>query len=68
MYTVLNKITGEVAVIKEKSPLASHIGVNVRTVYRKKDEKCWETDSHIVYKVDIVLLKSRRGGNGFKKL
>lgn len=62
MYIILNKITSETAIIKEKSPLAEYLGISLRTVQRKGNEKIWETDSHIIYIPDIVLLKSRRGG------
>ena len=64
MYVVINKITDEVAVIKEKSPLAKHIGVSLSSIYRKSEQKVWETDEYIVYKATILMLKSNRGGGG----
>lgn len=64
MYIVINKFTDETAVIKEKSPLSEHLGISLRTVHRKTIDRMWETEQHIVYKADVVLLKSRRGGRG----
>lgn len=62
MYVAINKTTDEVAVIKEKSSLARHIGMSVRNIYRKPDVNLWETDGFLIYKVTTLMLKSIRGG------
>ena len=62
MFIVINKISNESAIIKEKQPLADHLGISRNTVYKHSKELMWETDKFIIYKPQIILIKSARGG------
>lgn len=68
MYIVINKITNQSAIIKEKTQLAKHISVSYSTVQRNKQADVWETDQFIIYKPQIILLKSNRGGTNPENL
>ena len=67
MYILINKVTQESAVIKEKSTLSTLINRSVATIYRKQSLKCWETNEFLIYNPQKVIIKSLRGGkNNFK--
>ena len=67
MYILINKVTQESTVIKEKSTLSTLINRSVATIYRKQSLKCWETNEFLIYNPQKVIIKSLRGGkNNFK--
>lgn len=67
MYIIINKITQESAIIKDKTSVSSFIGKSVATIYRKQALKWWQTDEFLIYNPQKVLIKSQRGGkNNFK--
>lgn len=61
MYIIINNITNESAIIKEKTPLAKHLGVSFNTVNKNKDLNVWKIKSFTVYKPEIIEIKSKRG-------
>jgi len=67
MYIIINKITQESAIIKDKTSVSLYIGKSVATIYRKQTLKWWQTDEFLIYNPQKVLIKSQRGGkNNFK--
>jgi len=62
MYIIINKISNESAIIKEKNTLSTYISRSVDTISRKKYLLMWETKEFIIYNPQIILIKSSRGG------
>jgi len=62
MYIIINKITNESAVIKEKIKLSDYINKSISTITRKKQLLTWQTAQFIIYNPQIILIKSSRGG------
>lgn len=66
MYIIINKITQESAVIKEKTEVSSYINKSISTIYRNETKKIWETKEYIIYNPKTIILKSNRGGKRYK--
>ena len=67
MYTIINKETGKVTVIKETTQCADYLGVGRSTLYdwfSKTNIK--ETPKYTIYKADFVNIKSKRGKKYWK--
>lgn len=62
MYIIINKITQESAVIKEKTEVSNYINKSISTIYRNESKKIWETKEYLIYNPKVVILKSNRGG------
>ena len=62
MYIIIDKITHESTIIKEKTTLSTIIGKSISTIYRNETENYWETAKYYVYNPKKVLIKSNRGG------
>ncbi len=67
MYIIINKITQESSIIKEKTTLSTVIDRSISTIRRNESKKYWQTDNFLIYNPQKVLIKSNRGGiNNFK--
>ena len=67
MYIIINKITQESSIIKEKTTLSTIIDRSISTIRRNESKKYWQTDKFWIYNPQKVLIKSNRGGiNNFK--
>ncbi len=66
MYIIINKITQESAVIKEKTEVSNYINKSISTIYRNETKKTWETKEYIIYNPKTILIKSNRGGKRIK--
>jgi hypothetical protein len=67
MYIIINKITQESSIIKEKTTLSTVIDRSTSTIRRNESKKYWQTDKFWIYNPQKVLIKSNRGGiNNFK--
>lgn len=62
MYIIINKITNESSIIKEKITVSLLIGRSVATIYRKQHLKVWEYDKFLIYNPQKILIKSNREG------
>lgn len=62
MYIIIDKITQESAVIKEKITVSKLIDKSVSTIYRNQSLKWWETSKFLIYNPQKVDIKSKRGG------
>ena len=62
MYIVINKITQESAIFKEKTQLCEYIGASTRTILRNEHKKMYEKGNYMVYFPNIIEIKSSRGG------
>jgi len=68
MYIIIDKITQESYIIKEKIAVSNLINKSTSTIYRNESKKCWETPQFLIYNPQKVLIKSQRGGyNNFKR-
>ena len=67
MYIIIDKITQESYIIKEKIAVSILINKSTSTIYRNQSLKWWETSQYLIYNPIKVLIKSQRGGyNNFK--
>ena len=62
MYIIVDKITQESYVIKEKITVSNLINKSVSTIYRNQSLKWWETSQFLIYNPKKVIVKSQRGG------
>lgn len=62
MYIIIDKLTQESYIIKEKTTVSSLIDKSVSTIYRNQSLKWWETSKFIIYNPQKVEIKSKRGG------
>jgi predicted DNA-binding transcriptional regulator AlpA len=62
MYIIIDKITHESTIIKEKTTVSTLIGKSVSTIYRNETKNYWETNKYFIYNPKKVLIKSNRGG------
>ena len=68
MYIIIDKLTQESSIIKEKITVSYIIGRSVATIYRNQHLKHWQTDKYLIYNPQKVVIKSNRGGkNNFNK-
>lgn len=62
MYIIIDKVTHESIIIKEKTTVSTLIGKSVSTIYRNESKNYWETNKYLIYNPQKVLLRSNRGG------